>query len=334
MKNHSRYSWLHCLLFAVGLGYVITTALDTEDKSDKFLIPPSGIKPITANITLKDFLLDSEGFYLGMAPSFFGYYGYLGALTAWEDEKILENLLGLAGASSGAMTAILLASGISPSDGAAFCTTVSLEDFADFPGLFTVFRGDKFERIMESFMQSQRPNATLLLQDSEIPVAVSGFDLLTMQGKLLTRGRMARAARASACFPFLFQPVGWIDRHENFLFTDGGITDPYGLNGLGAFGNADGKKKRVINLNVGNFHFEGPIGPSAMPKGVKAREVVSISIRNLPPCGPWAMNNGPLAVDRARLAMKKALDLPMYIGREEGHYEIHIDTSSFVPDNN
>ena len=70
-----------------------------------------------------------------------------------------------------------------------------------------------------------------------------------------------------------------------------------------------------------------------MPEGVEAREVVSISLRNLPQCGPWAMSTGPLAVDGARLAMKKALDLPMYLGSEVGHYELHIDTSSFVPDN-
>lgn len=345
-------SWLDKfppLLLVLGLGYsLVTSGFRTPEKIDQtflsktdHLIPPTSHEPVRVNVTLREFLLDPEGFHLGMAPAFFGYYGYFGSLSAWEDELsnssfsiLKQHINSLAGASAGAMTAILLASGISPRDAAEFCTTISLKDFADFPGLLTVFRGNKFQDIMHDYMSSQRPNSTLLLQDAEIPVAVSGFDLLTMEGKILTRGNMARAARASACFPFLFQPVGWVDKQENFLFTDGGVTDSYGLNGLAAFGHEDSRKKRrIINLNVGNFHMGTPLGPSQMPEGVEASEVVSISLRNLPQCGPWAMSSGPLAVDGARLAMRKALDLPMYAGKEEGHYELHIDTSSFVSDN-
>eukprot|EP00978_Attheya_sp_CCMP212_P026360 scaffold86532_cov32-Attheya_sp.AAC.1 len=55
----------------------------------------------------------------------------------------------------------------------------------------------------------------LALQDGLIPVAVSGFDLWTMRVKLLSQGPMARAARSSACFPGLFQPVPWWDDDDN-----------------------------------------------------------------------------------------------------------------------
>jgi hypothetical protein len=273
-----------------------------------------------------------------MAPAFFGYYGYFGSLAAWDDELsnstfalLKENIKSVAGASAGAMAAVLLASGISPRKAAEFCSSISLRDFADFPGLLTVFKGNKFEEIMHTFMATQNPDSSLKLEDSPIPVAVSGFDLLTMQGKVLTRGSMARAARASACFPFLFQPVGWIDNNENYLFTDGGITDMAGLNGLGAFQHHSNLKKRVVNLIVGEYQFGVIPGPSSMPPGINASEVVSISIRGLPQCGPHAMDKGPLAVQGAQLAMKKALDLPMYFGEEAGHYILHIDASPFVP---
>jgi hypothetical protein len=346
----TKAKWVEMLqasLLIFGIFYfIVTSTFIAPAKSQRpmfertdHLIPPNrGVHdPVRANITLRDFLLNEDGIHLGMAPAFFGYYGYFGALAAWDDELsnstfpiLKQNIKSVAGASAGAMAAILIASGVPPLTAAEFCSTISLGDFADWPGLLTVFRGDKFEDIMYNFMASQNPGSSLLLQDSVIPVAVSGFDLLTLEGKLLTRGSMARAARASACFPFLFQPVGWVDGKQNFLFTDGGIADTHGLNGLGTFGDL-GNKKRVVNLVVGDFQSGNVPGPSLMPKGVDASEVVSISIRGLPQCGPWAMEYGPLAVHAARLAMKDALDLPMFVGKEEGHYELHIDASAYVP---
>ncbi|KAL3938208.1 MAG: hypothetical protein SGBAC_006831 [Bacillariaceae sp.] len=320
--------------------WVFVPTKQTHNKADH-LIPPNhgGVSPNRSSNTLRSFLLDEEGFHLGMAPSFFGYYGYFGALAAWDDELsnasfplLKQNIKSVAGASAGAMAAVLIASGISPKVAAEFCSTISLGDFADPPGLLTAFRGDKFEEIMHNFMASQNPDSSLQLQDAMIPVSVSGYDLLTLEGKLLTRGSMARAARASACFPILFQPVGWLDKDESFLFVDGGLADYAGLNGLGAFGTeTKGKKKRVVNIVVGDFQFGEVLGPSSMPEGVEAVEVVSISIQGLPQCAPWAMANGPRAVTAARLAMVDALDLPMFQGKEEGHYELHIDASSYVP---
>jgi len=187
---------------------------------------------------------------------------------------------------------------------------------------------------------------------------VSAFDLRTLKGQILRTGCMAKAARASATFPFLFEPVSW--RRDNttrdaitedkitgsdssFLFIDGGITDFAGLNGLGPFleeevsaaaaaGNSStGRKQRrhrVVNLSVGDFFGGAPPGPSSLPDGVPV-EVLSISIRNLPGCGPWAMSNGPRAVDAAHRAMLASLDVPLHKGEEEHHYELHIDTSSF-----
>lgn len=67
-----------------------------------------------------------------------------------------------------------------------------------------------------------------------------------------------------------------------------------------------------------------------MPHGLTTNNLLSISIQNLPQCGPWAMKNGPLAVAAARKALRASLDLPLYLGQEEGHYELHIDASYFL----
>lgn len=339
------------------------------------IIPPrrTNAQLSISNMTLRDFLLHPDGFHLAMAPSFFGFYGYFGALAGLEeglfmdhnDPKTVNNvttttsssslliqhgiLKGVAGASAGAMAAILLAAGISPIQAAEFCTTIQLHDFFDFPAWFSLIKGDKFEDIMQDFLQRTSPivtkvakkvNATtiqshppdLQLQDALIPVGVSAFDLQTLQGKILTQGSMARAARASACFPILFQPVGWIEEStgNDFLFVDGGLRDTSGLAGLAVAYPLKNVPKRVVNMVVGDFHLQSVPGPSSMPPGLTTSSLLSISIQNLPLCGPWAMEKGPLAVAAARQAMQASLDLPIYQGHEDGHYELHIDASYFA----
>jgi predicted acylesterase/phospholipase RssA len=138
---------------------------------------------------------------------------------------------------------------------------------------------------------------------------------------------MPLAARASACFPLLFQPVEWEDKDQNYYFVDGGIADTWGLEGLVAF--PSDKPKRVVHIAVGDY--DGHRGPSTMPEGVTVSEIVSISIRNTPSAGPLAMENGPKAVESSRMAMLASLDLPLYRGKEPGHYILHIDATEFIP---
>lgn len=225
------------------------------------------------------------------------------------------------------MAAVLLSVGIPPRRAADFVAGMTVSRFADVPALGAVFRGNRFEAIMRDFLQAQVPGHSLQLQDAHLPVAVSAFDIQTMQGCILDTGHMARAARASATFPLLFQPVAWEDNNQNdYLLVDGGLRDWHGLRGLEPFLNTT-TKARVINLVVGDF-VGSPPGPSLLPTASGA-SVVSISIRNLPPCGPWAMANGPKAVEAASAAMLASLEVPLYRGHEENHYELHIDASSF-----
>ena len=325
-------------------------------------IPPDRPKATLSSKTLRDFLVDPRGFYLSMAPAFFGFYAYFGALQAWEehlystttttngtmkepDNAWMNQIHGVAGGSAGAMAAVLLGAGISPAVAVDFCSTVTLDKFADPLGMGGLFRGELFEKLMNDLIASQTP--TPLLQDAVIPVAVSGYDLVRLRGMILSKGKMAKAARASACFPLLFAPVRWEDDTDGTVsyLLDGGIADDLGLEGLAAFSNSqrqDGgvDSMRVVHIVVGTFPSiglersagGGTRGPSAMPKAVRASEVVSISIENTPQASPWAMKNGPRAAAAAREAMLASLDLPLYEGKEPGHYELFIDTLPFVPE--
>jgi len=279
--------------------------------------------------------MDERGFHLAIAPAFFGFFAYFGTMQAWDealskdDFYILKTQIkSLAGSSAGAMTAVLLGIGIEPSQAAKFCETVTLDQFADFPGLLGAFKGDLFEELMVTFAHSQKPNNSLQLEDCEIPTVVTGFDLKTFKTKYLTNGSALKAARASATFPLLFQPAIWNEKYAISFLIDGGIEDNLGLMGLSMVD--VGNYKRIVNIVVGSFGSDGPLGPSSMPTGVLASEVVSISIKNTPQSGPLAMENGPRANESARKAMLASLDIPMYRGKEKNHYILEIDASLFL----
>ena len=96
---------------------------------------------------------------------------------------------------------------------------------------------------------------------------------------------MARAARASATFPFLFQPISWTYNQTDYMLVDGGLADIAGMVGLSPFLNQD-TPPRVVNLQVGGF-LGAPPGPSQL--SAANAMVISISIQGLPQCGPWAL---------------------------------------------
>ena len=284
-------------------------------------------------LTLRDILLDDEqGFHLAMAPAFFGFYGYFGALAAWY-EMLGSNtppIRSVTGASAGAMAAVLLAAGIEPKTAADFCATVTLDQFADFPGYGALFKGEKFEEMMHKFLVEQGKTLPLM-EEAVIPVTVSAYDLRTFRGTILRKGPMAKAARSSATFPLLFQPVGWKNSTHEFTFIDGGIADMYGL--LGLKETMDHKAaNRVVNLSVGAFLGSNPPGPATFDEGKFDKvEVISVSLEGLPQPGPLALENGPLAYASARDAMKRALDTPLEPVVEAGgrrvrrnHYKLAI----------
>ena len=220
------------------------------------------------------------------------------------------------------------------------------------------------------------PQWQLGLEDALVPVAVSTVDLYPQiasssspttetlwckyllrpwnnlnsifvpTAKILMQGSMARAARASACFPGLFQPVGWIDRgsscdnapcndidtsYNRFsLLIDGGLIDWAGCNGLkeiisttvdsGLVDIADvekttppKKQTRVLNMVVGGFGPAPPPGPEELSKtlGTTVDSVFSLSIVGLPRSGPLSMQNGRLANGAARRAVRDAIDRPV-----------------------
>eukprot|EP00536_Pseudo-nitzschia_multiseries_P005334 jgi/Psemu1/303314/fgenesh1_kg.99_\ len=154
---------------------------------------------------------------------------------------------------------------------------------------------------------------------------------------------MARAARASACFPGLFQPVGWLDPSPSFaggstpaddssdgngngngnatpstesnfsLLVDGGIFDWAGYNGLKDIlqnnnnnNNTNTKSKskvRVLNMVVGGFGTAPP-GPKTVSETLGIDESDLESVLSLSIVG--LPHCGPLAMANGPLAVRAA----------------------------
>jgi len=320
------------------------------------LVPPSNTAAEIANITLREYLTHPDGFHLGMAPAFFGFYAYFGALIIFDEElQLLPNspksnnlLKSVAGASAGAMSASLIGIGLSPRHAAEYVSSFNLASFADPPGLLGLLRGEKFEEILRDYMKEKHgihsrkydESSSIKVEESLIPLSVTGFDLLTWKGMVIRKGDLAQATRASATFPGLFQPVFVWEENSSQIFPsailiDGGIHDQYGVKGLLSSGvekNPDLTPKRIVNLSVGSLTLN-PKNPPPGPLDFEIESdenvdsVLSITLMNTPNCGPLKMENGPLAVEAARKAIEAVLDVPMYKGKDPGHYEVHIDTS-------
>jgi hypothetical protein len=231
----------------------------------------------------------------------------------------------------------MLASGIQPRVAAEYVCKFDWGMVANPLGWGGLVRGNKFEEFMRMFLRESaamdgETSEDLLLENALVPVAVSGFDLLQLRGTILSRGCAAKAARSSAGFPGLFRPVLWKEGQDDGtkLLIDGGIRDGLGLNGLSALPPPSSRELRVINMAVGDFGFSGPNGMKDLPSDITAESLVSISIVNTPMCGPWAMANGPKAVESARKAMASMMDTPLERGTSKNHFVLRVDASKWL----
>jgi Patatin-like phospholipase len=272
--------------------------------------PENNVNDPTSPLTLRQVLSDeTTGLHLAMAPAFFGFYGYLGLLAAVPEKLPLRSVVG---ASAGALVAMVVACDIDPAVAMTFLSNVTLHDYADGPGWGAVFRGNRVEALLHQFLLSHVNSSTptvLHMERARIPVAVTAFDLTTLTTRILRTGSMARAARASATFPGLFQPVAI----ANAVLMDGGVQDTTGTLALTEMlalvaekyqkNTTITQRQRVLQLCVGRCQR-----PALVP-GVE--EWISISMVGLPLVGPWN-SQGPRAYELARRAMQSALDVPLH----------------------
>lgn len=238
--------------------------------------------------TLREWL--AEGPYgLGMSSGFFGFFAHCGVVVALEDAGLLPARV--AGSSAGALVGGAWASGV---DGVRLrdeLVTLRREDFWDPAPGAGLLRGRRFRAKLDALLPAHT------FEECRVPAAMSVFDVLARETRVLDRGPLAPAIHASCAVPGLFHPA-WVGGRP---LLDGGVTDRAGLAGMPA--------GRVLFHHLasrspwrrqGSPSLQIPARPDLMP----------LVLGDLPRPSPFHLHRGQIAFEVANRLTRKALDAP------------------------
>lgn len=225
-----------------------------------------------------------------MSSGFFSFFAHTGMLTALLSRGHVP--ASVSGSSAGAMVGGAWAAGVSMDDLATTLKGLSRDDFWD-PALGAgVLKGGKFDQVLRRLLPVER------IEECGVPLAISVFDILRRQTKVLEHGDLSAAIRASCAVPGMFHPV-MIDRRP---YWDGGIKDRPGIAGA--------RPGRLL------FHHIAAHAPWSKPTASaleipRRPEMTTLVLDSLPRSNPWRLDQGRLALERARAATLRALDEPI-----------------------
>lgn len=284
------------------------------------------------SLTLRSWLSEAKEFDCAMSPSFLGFFCHAGALGALQKEKLLENLVGLSGASAGAQCGALIGSGKRVFKDHGNCFELH-EDMSSIVGIgdrrwevldpslgFGILKGDGFEKEMGKFLVPR-------FEDLKIPFACSVFSAWTWKTEILSKGNLPRAVRASCTVPLLLHPTS----HEpNFRWLfDGGIYDPSGSCGLQ---DLPKQPSRSLHFVIDRQILPGldkkwrkVFGPSEY--GASRENIVTVVLHNPPNLllGRASFDLFGEAIICTARSIIANLDKPLEKGNEPGHNVLHVD---------
>ena len=233
---------------------------------------------------LGDWLAEAE-FALAMSSGFFSFYAHTGMFDAVTRSGLAPQLV--AGSSAGAMVGAAWASGLEMPELAERLTALARDDFWDPAFGAGLLAGKKFDRLLRDLMP--QTDAAMC----RVPIKICVFDIVGRRTRVIDRGDLPPAIRASCAVPGLFHPV-WIDRRA---YWDGGILDRPGL-----AGGAEGE--RVL------FHHIAAPAPWSRkgPPIPQRANMVTLVLDALPRANPFQLDAGRAALALAREATQRALD--------------------------
>jgi NTE family protein len=163
----------------------------------------------------------------------------------------------ISGSSAGAMVGGFLASGMKASEMIERVLRIKRPDIWDVSGRIGggLLKGELFQSILEE----QLPVGTI--EECKVPFGATVLEVFRFRTKLITKGSLATAIRASCTFPLLFEPVVI----EGTTCIDGGLFDDAGLMALPGVPPSG----LVVNVICG----KGKIGSSKLPERFKGAKV-------------------------------------------------------------
>jgi len=174
-------------------------------------------------------------------------FAHVGVIRTLEQEKIPIDLI--VGTSVGSLIGAIYASDASSFDLEWTAFQLQKDDLFDFGVMNAVTgmgfaKGDKLEAWVKGHVK------TADIENLRIPFAAVATDLNWGSRVVLDRGSVARAIRASAAIPGVFQPV----QHQGKILVDGGVVDNIPISVAKAKG-ADLVIAVDISANLGNTNI-------------------------------------------------------------------------------
>lgn len=243
-------------------------------------------------------------------------FAHVGVIRALEQEKIPIDMV--VGTSVGGLIGAIYAADVSSFDLEWTAFQLEKDDLFDFGVMNAVTgmgfaKGDKLEAWVKSHIK------TTNIENLKIPFAAVATDLNWGYKVVLDHGPVARAIRASAAIPGVFQPV----QHQGKILVDGGVVDNIPISVAKAKG-ADIVIAVDISGNLGNTNITNLLGVSLQATNIMFALNVEQSKKNadilIAPAGigdigmldftqkKRCMQAGIEATKQAMPAIRKAID--------------------------
>ena len=224
-------------------------------------------------------------FTLAMSSGFFGFFAHCGAVLALAEEGLTASKY--TGSSAGAIVAAACAHGVGPSELKSILRELKRQDFWD-PALgIGLLKGKKIEGLLREILQHKDRTAGL---------AISVYDIFARKTSSFSEGDVPRLVRASIAVPLMFHPVF----HEGRVYWDGGILDKMALTGVDA-------DERVLVHFLPGKRTSSVYERKKQLNLLNERQTAVVPL-DLPAVGPYALQRGQEALERAYENMKRELE--------------------------
>ncbi len=242
---------------------------------------------------LKEWLAE-QPFTLTLSSGFFGFFAHAGVMQALEEARLLPHKL--TGSSAGALIAGCWAGGMSSAEIKKLLFRLNRSDFWD-PGFgLGLLRGEKFRQLLASSLSARQ------FAECRSGLALSAYSMESKDTVILSNGDLVSAIYASCAIPFMFQPIV-INNHR---LLDGGIKDRPALQGTKP-------GERIFYHHIASKSPWRRKNSSAIQ--VPSRDnLTSLVIHDLPRSGPFKLEVGQTAYQKAYQATQRALDMPIVGG--------------------
>jgi NTE family protein len=251
------------------------------------------VRFVVESPTLHEWLREGE-FTLAMSAGFFGFFAHAGMLLSLEDAGLLPARV--TGASAGALVGGLWAGGVDASAQRDILMSLRRNDFWD-PGVgLGLLRGALFREMLSELLPVRSFEAC------RVPAALSVYDLLSRNTRVLERGALAPAIQASCTLPGLFHPL-WV---EGRPLLDGGVLDRPGV--AGARPNT-----RVLHHHLASRSPWRRKGSASLSPPRRAG-LVALVVDGVARVGPFRLGAGKRAFEQARKSTARALDQKLVDG--------------------